>query len=1371
MMINYKKSLLSVAAAAALATTSLTAGYVPLTTTTHDNEWVIFGVSGINTDGTPATEDGIFTISASNKTRLIDDIVDDIEATGMDTGTGDLVQVKAYDDINIEVRIDTTYVVDGSSVDVLYLDTDPIRTIYVKHGSDTPNFAVSYKASLEGKRLEYSVDGSKAYFIDINYENTFNNPIQGLQVQGNPAVIGNEQNLWTEDSSNSAMDYDFFDNPTLSDGWIIGKHKEDATALGKKDSTTSLRVYTYDAPNAKWEIYDSRNVAGTNDFNNVVAGKAYWAKVDTALNKETGVVLGNPKLTTADYVNAGLTDGWNFIAFDAQNSSIRNSASGMLITTDTGGDDFTITDSSGNHTITITGQATHVLTAAHINATVSSAKLTGDLPSTFELRAFPTSAINQIALIANKKFTIKDPNDEISAATTLTGGFLIDPSDIEANAPADPDGVGAMTRYGEYAMVIQPLVSAVPETLASNMTTKAASIQILGKTPASDTPIPIVATTATDAALELDAHTDIKATAINLAIDGTPTEVLLASTSPFSIRDHTFTRVYQVDKTGAVSGNSILDFSGGVSATTTLAYADVSNADGPTNALAVVVKLDAVVPAGEISAEVVATKNQIVIVSDKVDSAKFLMTESADGDGNPRDFLQAITGTTDLSKGAVKNVYSLNFLSKIALSPEITIDVDQIVDDQLDTIRFDYQTEFGEIVGTVLEANPDRDLEPNLSVDPDNLFYFDLLRDTINADLIANGFEARATHDYDLATGDPAQEFDDSIITITGPDVKSVSYNIVNDEAAATETFTVDFTGTVANAGTTITFDGILTTLADLDTDNGIATKVQLAVTADPNWTATVALNVVTFTRASGHWVDTIASDFVIADTGSDDTIAVVATMNAITVQGRTGGVTAGIVTGATSGIVDISPDTDSGDLAKDLKYNSILTPDYVMNGPLYTMRDNNMTLKALVTGTTDLATGTVSWESIDLTRKPSEWLDSQDYNLFDVDALSGYWAYLTPDATDNPITIETPLVTASYQHHFDVDSTDIENYIHTTHNYFNGDIEVNVNGLSDYDTRTSSRVTATIGGETFELTKDALDPNKFNGTINVFEANGVSENKNYEVLITVADGLGNNYSQSFSSATNDAVLDNEKPDAPTVSILDGELTISSADATVAGFYVFASSIPEKATASKALAVLGSAGGQANGGCSTQDPSLWNDPATGITVIAVDGLGTINNGNISDASVVQFMPIMKNRALVIDRNDAGDVEASTGGNLFDSNCAVSGPIPAETGVTVTAITPDTTVKLAYASFGANANNDNPVTVYVSSAGSAGTIAKIMYPEEYAGTTVFVDIEGLVYGYVLPTKAEMDNGDTGVSSADPVNLDTLDATNPKTGITL
>ena len=1228
-MINYKKSLLSVAAAAAITATSLSAGYLPLTSDSNDNEWVIFGVSGVKTDGAVATVPGAFSIAADGTNDTTDLLADEIETANANA----LYSVKAITDADVEVRIDVS--------GVTYLESDPVRTIYVdSSGDNSPNFAVSYKSSLEAKKLEYAIGGGNAYDLNISYENVFDNPVDGNEITGVPAVDGNELVSLTE--TDSVVDYDFSNNPPVSDNWAaLDGHRDNIATNGGNE----LRVYQYIAAESKWEIYDSRNTA--NDFDEITAGKAYWARLDSEDDGnndngalEAGLVLGTPALTSADYTAAGLAEGWNFISFDGVNSEIRNSAVGMLVTFGvTSANTWTIDDSSENHTVTITNGVgdTNIVLAKNINNSIAQAKLLGTIPNNFELRAYPTGTALQVALIANKKFIVKDGGtDEILGATTLTGNDLLDPVTlIDTLNTADVTIAGVMTKYGEYSMVIEPLVAA---GTARALTNAPSSVEVIGDTTTSVINFSTGATVA-DANTDLDAHADLSGALglveeIDLNIDGAPTHLILSSVAPFRLRDHTFTRVFEYNTQGAT--NSDLDISVG----------PVTNIDIATGSTAILEAndIDAAGGAATFSADDDGAGN-IVIVSDTAGAAKFTALE------HTADLLQVSTSSSDLAKGAVKEVYSLNYLSKISTRNDVTIDVDATTDNAADTVGIDFTDTFGTATaGTQIVTGAHVDE----SVNADNIVFFDAIVAQLNTDLAAAGLTATASHDYDTVADGAAStaEFGVSLVTITGPDIADSTINYV---------------------------------------DGGGAAEVDVAGTPDIGY---------------------IASSY-------------------------------------------------SGDLSKDLKYNSELTPNYVMDGPLYTMRDNNMTLKALVTGTTDITDGSVTWESVDLTRNPSEWLTSQDYDLFDTDASAGYWAYLTPDTTNNPLSITSATLSKEYVHHFD---EVIATTTGTTTNEFSGNLEVIVAGLSAADSYLSSRVTATVGGETFELTQDGVDKTKFTGSVSVHESYLFNTGTAYDVIINVADGLGNNLTETK------AILDNVKPGVPTVVSAGGTITVSTDPADgVTGIYIFGGTPTEVGTEAAKQGYISGSGGTASAACQGA-ASAWDDTAGGITIFSMDGNGTIGLGNASNTANVAFMPIMISRVLMTDTAPGGIIDSATGGDDYNATCDSQGPLTVNTGVTLTALTADTTVKMAYTSQGEDSGNEIPVTMYVVNGGGGTQVkAEMKYPANYAGTDVFFEIGGSVYGYQLPTAAQLDTDNN--SDANPYDLDAADVTNPKTGISL
>lgn len=1211
-MTKYKSRLLSVSAAIAIAGASLSANYIPLTQNGGgDDEWVILGVSGLQSTGLLATAAGEYSagvVPSTQANTVEDDTADEIAGVGLKlSATESLGSIKILADQTIstlEGRVDTS--------DVTFVETDPVRTMYIDSSGDgAANFVFTYRGSLEGKTLEYTISGGKANSVEIDSSKTFNNPAAGAIIAGQAATDGTTTSSLTE--TESLVDYNLTNNPPVATGW--SKDNRDAKAT---DDT--LRVYSYDAQNEKWDIFDSRNTVTSNDFTDLTMGKAYWAKMDdgnaTASTKEGGLVLGRPGLTTTHYTEAGLSAGWNFIAFDGKESSIRNSVTGMVVdTTTTNTGTFKIIDSTGDNTLTITNtevNASSAVLSRRINAAVTDGKRLGTIPGTFEMKAFPTDTAQQIILIANKKFTLVDGGAELGDASSLTGRPLYDPVDKTIDgAVADVDAVnGVMSRYGEYALVIEPLVGA---GTANGLTPSLAAIDIKGK--AEDLTIAIdggaaLSNVVTDITAE---HDDFQTGStgavyeVDLSIDGTTDHVFMASKDPFYIRDNTFSRAFKVnDNKGAASKVDIKGTEYDLTVATNVA--------------------DAVTDIGTAFVADDGSGNDILVVVDKA-TPKFEVLEYGDGDN-----LQFTTSSSDLAKGAVKAVYSLNYLAKLGSKNTVVFDIDEKADDIADKFRFDFSDTNGNDFNVTAFA-------PNPLGTSTVVTFFNELQANIESRFSDYGIKATVEHNASNA------DINGSVLTVSGVDILSGSY---------------------------------IQTVA-----------------------AGAAENNVTGTATLGYLADY------------------------------------------------------SADLTADLKFNAVYSSDYVMNGPLYTMKDNGFTLTALVTGTTDISDGSVAWESVDLTRDPNEWLDSQDYDLFDVSPVAGYWARLDTSDGVNPISIDDAKLSTEYSHNFDHDSgTDI----YSTHNHFSGNLEVVVSGLSDTATQQFSRVTATIEGETIELVKDS--DGIFKGAVSSYESYGWQYNTNTEVTINVADGLGNNFSKDYTSLDGTALFDNTTPAAPTVEVIDGELSITSpGDTSVTGFYVFDKLPPEKGTATSdnLLAHIAGVSGVASGGCEKQDASVYTDSADSIVVLAVDGDGIFGAGNVSPAQSVPFMPIMKGRALVTNTNN-GTVSISTNANIFDSSCVDTGPLTGGvTGVTISAITNPSTASLAYTSLGTDINNDLPVTAYISDGAATPTIARISYPVEYGGDGAFIELAGKVYGFQFPTKANIEAGaaNSGVSDTEPL----------------
>lgn len=1214
-MINYKKSIVSVATALAITSSALVADYVPLTNTSVDNVWRLFGVNGFaNSSG--GTTAGVFSITDSLANTVTDQTLDDLFEDGFYQADA-LGKVKVLSPLTyIQVRIDTTGVV--------YNESDPVRTIYVAlEDGGAPSFAVSYRASLEGFRLEYSTssDGSNAHSLTINSTNTYSTPVVGQVIQTVAGIPGDEYSAITD-----LIDYNLANNPGQWAYYDKAEHQDDNATQDE-----SIRLYSYDALNQIWDLYDSGNNAASNDFDSLEKAKAYWGKIDTdTTGTEAGVVLGRDTLTSTDYTDAGITDGWNLIAFDGVNPDIRIASTGLLVDLNNTNDygKIRLVDASSNHEvdIDINATASDINNSKIINAALKTAKDDGIIPDTFHLKVFPTTT-SRLAFISNKRFRLYDMNSTLNAVTTLYGNKPIDPSTglVAVNPVTELNTTGVQSVYGEYAMVIEPLLgagtAAVLDTVAN--TSKLHIKSLSGATGATDANFDMNNSATVLLALPptvatLSAIAEINATLIDIEYDNEDNHILLTSESPFFVRDHTFSRVF--DYTDTDDNNTISITSAG--GTTTSGSVAINDENNTATEAAVEINATAILPAIRAGAD---GNGNIVIVNTNDNGNEFFVAESVD-----TDHLEDAVSTTDLDNGAVKGIYSLNYFATRPLENIITLDLNATVDDTTDWMKFN-------INGNGVNADFNVSLvEFNSTIDSEITSFYAKVLSVIRGQLADEYITASVDHNYSSGAVTTGR------ITITGPDITDI------------KTVTNEGTGLAAN------------NLSDLNSTNVLGNIALLA----PN-------------------------------------------------------------------------------LESDLKYNAVYTPNYVIDGPLYTMKAAGFTAKAMVTGTMNFSTETISWESIDLTRKPSEWLDSQDYNLFSIDNTSGYWVYLETDGVGNTLAIANPYLSQNYTHHFNADGT---NY-----NHISGNIDIEVQNLGAYDDRESARISVYANAAEIELARVGTS-DIYSGKLSSYEAVGITSGANYEILANISDGLGYNLKAEDTTL----VIDYQKPATPVIDLTDGVAASFESNSTdVAGYYVYNGQIPESGTetATNKLAYLAAADAAAYSLCANVDALDFGETAYDLNVIAVDGAGVLGKGNVSDTETAAYVPALKEALLITDSNN-GDSDPTITGDIYDASCADVGPATVEYGVTVTAETNLRTVKLAINPKNGADLTAIPLTTFVYATGvDVGDIGKITYPSIYAGDRVYIEIGGIVYDFELPTAAQLlaSPATYGATSANPADL--------------
>lgn len=445
------------------------------------------------------------------------------------------------------------------------------------------------------------------------------------------------------------------------------------------------------------------------------------------------------------------------------------------------------------------------------------------------------------------------------------------------------------------------------------------------------------------------------------------------------------------------------------------------------------------------------------------------------------------------------------------------------------------------------------------------------------------------------------------------------------------------------------------------------------------------------------------------------------------------------------------------GDLETDLRYNAVYTPDFATDGPLYTMKTLGYTIEALVTGSTDMSTGDIAWNSVDLTKTPTEMFDNQDFDLYSIDARAGYWVYLQENANATTLTSATNelnvTITGSnnhtYVHHFNADGT--------TENHVSANINVLVDGL-ETDT-TPAIVYANAGGTKIHLTSSA-DDGEYSGNLTSYEVENIRTSSG--VTVTASNGYG-----WKTSAITVKTIDVTKPGYPIVNTSGANgLSITPDSNDTSSMYVFSDNIPESVLASDS-AVQAHANFIARMDANASSLSFCaNDAITfgntvTLKILAIDGDGYFGQGNVSDLTTFDFAPATKGSVVLSHAGDGSS--ANELGIPYDTNCSAEAVDTADRGVSVKSVTSNVTAKVAFESVdNAAFSLDVPFTIYVKD--DRDNIAEIKFIPAYGTTVGYVlfDDAGVtrMYEFTFPTDdvlygnstlantADLDGGDLG-----------------------
>ena len=1013
---NYKKSLLSLVAIMALSNSIMadsSATYLPLSSTTTDSVWSLFGVNGFS-DGTPSTTTASSNFTSGYTSLEDDPASDDLATSGLNDGTGDLASVQALNGTSPSI----TELIIGVDITTapapVYDETEPVRTMYftVNETNSNPNVKLDYKASLEGKAIEISLNGTM-----------YNSTISQTATYDNPASVsaGNVGSGSTTSADRTAiadvLDFDFSDNPVDPANFDYTVH---LTTTGQ-----TATFYYFNAATQQWEIWNKNSATAAQDFSEFELGKAYWGRVDVsdtlgALAKDTdgavGLVLGDDSATSVPdedrYVDSNVTrlvEGWNMLAFDDVQPYVRHAATGLVLGNVISGDEvFVITDASGVNSITLSaftdGNSEVDCTAA--NKEIESAKLRGLLPRTFNVKFFRGATDGTIVVLSDEKFGINETAGTAAITVgTLTaanpyldGGRSAAITDLHTQVAGASISSYVSSAYGEYTVIakvntedaIDGGATGANHTSADSagtstgglaaisyeevgLTSETIDITVAGTTTLAQftgTQLPLLTATS--------ATTDPVGTIIDADFSGTVVGdlVIIANTKPFSLQDKTYTRVFNYT---AATGSVNAVVSGAVTPIALLAGDSLAGA---------ATKID---NGGAGIADLYADEtsdNKLVTVYPTLST--FDIKDVADG---TLDILESSSSSDVRAEGAISDVYRVDTIARKALN-QVTDTVtaftaDSVANSILDNAADDWSvninaagavtraasgaTGLGAAAGSVNLISTYGELET----------MYDEMVTAINyecngAGVPANAMHCSASHDFAIPTGSTsataltaAATYTDGTITLTGVDVVNLVIAIVDGDASASETQPTHG----AEAGDNLLAFGNGDLVADLKTNPVYS----------PNF--------------------------------------------------------------ATYG------------------------PLYTMRKAGF---DVKAMLKA--TTELDATTGAIAWDSLDVTRAEDEWFDNNEYNLFNINTNSGYWVYLETAVSDTVAITAASITSPGYTYYFSNDSTSTPAY-QTENILSSGQISVTVTNLDDavagsaYVTIKGEKVQLTRSGTTDTFT------------------------------------------------------------------------------------------------------------------------------------------------------------------------------------------------------------------------------------------------------------------------------------------------------------
>ena len=1365
---NYKKSLLSLVTIMALSGTAYADGgatYVRLTSDAKDSAWTLFGVNGFS-DGTASSRATASAGFSSSYTTLEEADTQDADASSGLSATG-ATQPASDNLLSVQAIDDTTLTELTVAAEVLqpYEAKEPVRSMYIKILSNTPNVKIDYKASMEGQPLELQINGQTTlYAVTISQDNTYSNPALAVESSPVSSASGNTKLSAITD----VLDYNFYNNPI--DAKYYSKTDHLNTHKRVNDDNTdadSATFYHFDSVSQQWKVWDKKFSGSANDFTSFSQGDAYWGQINTT-DVDSGTNRTDKTINTADAADDNVTEsglvlgtsgdstpkssvykdklavGWNMVAMDPSRPYIRHAGTGLVLGVNLTAGDINITDSTGQYVIELTLAVQNMSErAAYINSAIESEKLLGTIPSSVNIKAFASYSDTKLIIISDAKFTVNDDSDNlITDVKTLTGDNPYNETGTRTAITNLSNGGAAESKsatsaYGEHALIIDLLTHDLANdgTTGSSEVRVAADLDFVAKDECSGsggtkhsamirfgtsvkdfTPIALVdesdTTTIDDLPTKTSAITSIEKHALFTA-DETPAAA--------------YGQAYAIDTDGNKVDDKMIVASKVSFYVKDNTFTRVFNDENATNN-----KVAGVTATTDRSFEVVGSQTATI-------------TPIAQADENETTVL--INQQADVNDGDTGVYADWNSSKLIAVSTTLsTFDIKDLADG--DSEFFTATTDSSKLAKGAVAGVYSIGSVAQLPVVQHKVVYSNIqipFDTTADAYKDQTGVNAGTTNsDYNITisiNGDAAREanitdINQTTYPLTTTGIKAFYDNLVakinllfradnhaddgsdDQDKNITHGFAYH-TYNTSDGVTEAVFEAVQVGIVGMDLD-GNTTQIF----ADYN----------TSTLDTTHFLPDVDSNNTADDTNTAPTI------NSLT--------------------PDVAGSLGSSwtPLVGDLKTNAIYTPDFAEYGPLYTFFDAGYSVRSILKATTDFSDQSIAWDGIDLTRDEDDWFANNEFNLFNVNLHSGYWVYLESASTTS-ITIGAASYTPTYTYYFD----NAVKGEYSTKNIINGgQFTVEIKGFNGGITNAF----VTVAGEEVQLKRNGISDN-YTADFMKYSLTSFSEGSSGPLSFSIraTDGKGEYAVAPVVGDENNTVVvdfDYTAPvaaaaTAPTNSTV--KFNVASPTTTDAvTYHVFKSYIPElessrastDTTISRLIGSYPVVGGAVNI-CS----ALTFGEVTNIRYVAADGTGVIGTSNLSDAMQFTYGTMLKGSVVLTHVNGSGDKAIL--GLTYASDCTTDGVVPTDVtknkGVSLKSLESAQTSRLAYEPVAGVGSSLSEAWLSTYSIDGVDRI-QVQNLEEYAGKPFFVEYNGKMYRSAFPSTL----ADAEASATNSIALD-------------